>query len=89
MALHKGFPSSSKEIKATKAVCQVAIFGRCRLDAIGAIGIARCFSFDGRFNRVFHDPSIPPRLNLTREEYKTGKQTTINHFYEKLLKLKV
>ncbi len=63
----------------------------CRLDAIGAIGIARCFTFGGRFNRTLHDPSIPPRKGLTKQQYTDGtvQQTTINHFHEKLLTLKV
>jgi len=61
-----------------------------RLDAIGAVGIARCLTFGGRFDRVLHDPHIPPRENLTKEQYTsaTAKQTTINHFHEKLLRLK-
>ena len=62
-----------------------------RLDAIGAVGIARCLTFGGRFNRVLHDPEISARTNLTREEYTNEhvQQTTLNHFDEKLLKLKV
>ena len=63
----------------------------CRLDAIGAVGIARCFTYGGRFNRVLHDPSVLPRDGLTKQAYmdKAVQQTTINHFHEKLLRLKV
>lgn len=59
-----------------------------RLDAIGAIGIARTFNYGGFKNRQLYNPNIPPKMNMTKEEYKNSDAPTLNHFYEKLLLLK-
>ena len=56
-----------------------------RLDAMGAIGIARCFNYGGFKNRPIYNPNIKPNLKMTKEEYKTQVAPSINHFYEKLL----
>lgn len=67
--------------------------GRCvqdadRLDATGAIGIARCFAYGGHAGRPMYDPSIPPVMHATAEAYKAAKGTSLNHFHEKLFLLK-
>jgi uncharacterized protein len=59
-----------------------------RLDAMGAIGIARTFNYGGHKGREIYNPEIKPNLNMTKEEYKNSATPTFNHFYEKLLLLK-
>jgi uncharacterized protein len=59
-----------------------------RLDALGAVGIARTFNYGGHKGRSIYDPDIRPNLNLSKEEYKNSDAPTLNHFYEKLLLLK-
>ncbi|ANK59243.1 HD domain-containing protein [Loigolactobacillus backii] len=71
---------------------QLSIAGRIvqdadRLDAIGAIGIARTFYFGGHFGEKMYDPQLAPRTKLAASDYKSGESTVINHFYEKLLRL--
>jgi len=66
----------------------MAVTDADRLDAMGAIGIARAFTYGGFFNRQIYDPAIKLNKSITKEEYKITEAPSINHFYEKLLKLK-
>ena len=59
-----------------------------RLDAIGAIGIARTFNYGGFKNRPLYNPNVQPNMSMNKEEYKNSESPTLNHFYEKLLLLK-
>ncbi|MCV6631107.1 MAG: HD domain-containing protein [Flavobacteriaceae bacterium] len=77
---HFGTPADSLELQIVRDAD--------RLDAIGAVGIARCFNYGGFKNQKLYDPSIPPNLQMSKEAYKNSQSPTINHFYEKLLLLK-
>jgi uncharacterized protein len=82
------FSSELKGVRADKSPEFQAVQDADRLDALGAIGIARCFAYGGSRNAPLYDPAIPPRTAMDEKTYRGGKSSSLNHFPEKLFLLK-
>ncbi|MCD6045575.1 MAG: metal dependent phosphohydrolase [Gammaproteobacteria bacterium] len=82
------FKGNLVQTHSSKSIEEAVVQDADRLDAIGAIGIARTFSYGGYKKRPLYDPAIAPAQHKTFEEYKKSESTTLNHFYEKLFLLK-
>lgn len=83
----KEIPYRGKDTKKTTSIEAAIVRDADWLDALGAIGIARCFATAARLNQMIHDPEHSPKSEMDEKEYKKRETTAINHFYEKLLKL--
>lgn len=84
----KTLPGEKKIPENVKTLEFMVVSDADRLDAMGAVGIARAFTYGGYFHRAIYDPNIPPNPDISQQEYQVTNAPSINHFYEKLLKLK-